>query len=162
MAKRYDAKIYNECKRLFVEQGLSPKSISEQMGGTPAKQTITLWAKKKDSKGKTWKDYRIEYRDKLYESISPQNIAGKLMERILQLLNSEEWTDKSADQLAKLHSTLQKILEPKFQIPTMYHMLTELSAFLQQYYPDLATPKFFKALVDFKNDLRMRIEKNPL
>ena len=157
MGRTYNAKIYNECKRMFVEQNMSPAAIADFKQGKPSKQTVSLWAKKKDRQGRDWHDLRLAYRDKMYEAISPQNIAAKLMDRLMDLLSEENWNEKSADQLAKLHSTLQKVLEPRYQIPTMYHMLSEMLKFFSAHYPQIVDKNFKFAVQDFKNHLRASI-----
>jgi len=154
MARSYDNKTYNECKRYFIMDGKTPRQIAKLFNGKPSPQTLTLWANEKDQDGKTWHDLKVDQRDKEYEIVSPQNMAAKILGRIYELLASPDFNEKTADALAKLQAAMNRISEPKYQLPTMYHMLTQLINFLAVNYPGLLTPEIKTALQDFKNHLR--------
>jgi hypothetical protein len=150
---------YNICKRMFIEENMSPKSISEEMGGKPAETTLQNWAKKKDRKGKTWFDYRDKYRADSYEQASPEAMARKILDRINVILSKTDFTTKDADALAKLQKALEKITDPRYQIPVMFDMLTEFTLFMKSDYDHLLNKEMIMAIRHFKNKLRKRLEK---
>ena len=157
MPNSYPPKTYNAVKRAYIQENKSPSVIAAEMAHQPSRQTITLWAKKKNKDGKTWHDLRVEYRDKLYEEISPQNLAAQILRRIRDLFDEGLSNEKTADALAKYQASLAKLTEPKFQLPTMYYMLTEMLKFFRLNYPKIVNKKFLSALQDFKNHLRKTI-----
>jgi hypothetical protein len=133
-----------------------PAEIAAEMGGKPSKQAITIWGAKKDRDGKTWRDLRREYRDSLFQDISPQSIAAKILNRIKILLDDDAnlKNEKTADALVKYQVSLAKLTDPRYQVPTMFYFLKEMISFLRKNYPELVNKKFLLAVQDFKNHLR--------
>jgi len=151
----YGPKIKAEARRLYVQDGLSPRRIAEELSG-PSWQTIDNWRRKKDRNGKTWIDYREEEMLRQYEAVSPENLARKILQRIYDLLGN--YTDKTPDDLAKLTATMKKIVDPKYQIHIMFSMLTDEVKFAKKYYPKIVDDKFLSMIRDFKNFLRGRLD----
>lgn len=151
----YSAETYNEIKRKYVEQNLSPRKISQEFNGEPSWQTIRRWAKKDD-----WNDLREEYRNRMYEETSPKSLASKILKKIHRLMDDfdKEGNDKTADKIAKLSATMRKITDPKHQIHIMYQMLTDQVNFTRKYYEKVATKEYYEMIKSFKNYLRDRIE----
>lgn len=152
--------VYNEAKRLFVEQAKSCEDICVLIGGAIAVSTLYKYAKTPDDDGRTWYDLRIEYRDQLYQEASPQHVAQKLIEKINELLNADDFDTKSADAIAKLQRSLDRILDSSYQIPVMYGMLSDFVVFAKDHYPDLLAHDggaFVACIRDFKNTLRERL-----
>lgn len=160
MSKRINDDHYNEAKRLFIEEQLGPKKISELMGGVVHRNTVQNWSKKKDKSGKTWFDYREERRMQKYERLTPRRRADKILEQIDYYLNLDpvEFNNEKAwDALSKLNKQFKDITDESFYFPYLLEMLTDLSTFLQKSHPDLATPDLMRAILDFKN-----IKKNSI
>ncbi len=89
MPKPYPATIINEIKRLFVQEGKSPREIEKIYDGTPTHQTIENWAKKKNRDGKTWYELRDDWRDDQYMAISPKALAAKILTQVNAEMSSE-------------------------------------------------------------------------
>jgi hypothetical protein len=159
----YDLDTYNRAHIEFVEKGYSPRKISDEMGGSPHHQTIRQWAKKPNKKtGKDWYDEREELRQKKYESSSPQAITLKILDKINDLLKVENFTPKDADALAKLQSSLNKIVDRKFQIPVMFDMLENLVRFARNRHPKVCDDDFIIMIREFKNDLYARLNQGSI
>jgi hypothetical protein len=154
---KFSATVYNEAKRLFIEEELSLHQISARFNGHPSAPAIHKWSKIPDNDGKTWKDYKLAYRDELYNMVSPQAIAVKILDNIQKLLNNENFGTKDADALAKLQKSMQKITDPKYQIPVMYSMLTDQMKFFQKHYPQIVNKDLVDAIRHFKNELGKRL-----
>jgi hypothetical protein len=153
----YPEEIYYEIKKLFIRENKTATEISGIYNKKPPEQTISLWAKQKDKKGKTWYDLRMEFRDKQYAEVSPKSLANKILQRINEIMN-EDWTDKTADQLVKLQSSLEKLTSAKYQVPVMYYMLSEYVDYMRKYHKKMVSKKFLETIRDFKNYLRSRLE----
>lgn len=155
----YDHDIYNSAKRMFIEEGKKPSEISVALGGKPAKSTIVNWAAKEDSTNKNWHQYRQEYIKDSYELATPDAMARKILEKISLILNQSDFTTKDADALAKLQRSLEKITQPRHQVPVMYEMLESFVTFMQKQYPHLINKDLLNAVRDFKNELRKRLAR---
>jgi hypothetical protein len=155
MPKPYPATIINEVKRLFVQEGKSPRDIEKIYDGNPTHQTIENWAKKENRDGKTWYALRDDWRDDQYNAISPKALASKIISQISGEMSSDNF---SADRLAKLVRALERITEATYQLPAMYEMLTDFLAYLKQHYPHLLTEDLVAAVREFKNSLRGRLK----
>ena len=73
----------------FLE-GKSLAEITKLLSGKPSKATIGRWSKIKDKTGKTWDDYRDEFRNRQYERLSTRDMAQKIFDQISILLQSEK------------------------------------------------------------------------
>ena len=156
MTAHYKAATYNLAKQIFVEEGKTPRDIADHFGNKPTHSTVGRWAKAPDRNGKSWYDYRDEYRNNQYEQLSTQDMVQKIFNEIRRALNADK---VDADQLVKLTKSLERLAEPKFHIHIMFQMLTELLDFIKAHYQDLATEQMASAIGDFKNHLRNRLEK---
>ena len=158
---KYSTEDYNEAKRLYIQEGMSPRKISQDFNGHPAWQTIENWRKKKDVLGKTWSDLRDDFRDNQYSAISPQKLASAILEKISKALEDYEGGSKSADELVKLSKLMERLVDKKLQIHTMFDMMTDYIKFLQKNYPKLMEKQIGKEILasvrDFKNNLRSRL-----
>lgn len=152
----YSNDIAAECRRLFIEKGLSVRTISKQFSGAPSETTIKKWAKTSDDNGFNWYDYRDEYQSSMIENLSPEKQAAKLMERVNYLLNSDvsEWDHKVGDELSKLRIFMARVLDKKYQLPAMYEVLKKLIEFLKVRYPGIVTAELVNAVRHFKNELK--------
>ena len=149
-----------ECKLMFIQQGKSAWEISKHFGGKPSVQTILNWTKKKNSDDLTWEAEKEQFEQHSYEKLSPQNLAEKILKRIEMILleSPKSFTTKDADALAKLQKVMEKLIDKKFQIPTMYHVLTRLLEFLSLHYKTLLCPELINAVRHFKNVLKEEME----
>lgn len=154
MALHYDPDTYTEAKRLFILDGKSPRDISAIFNNKPTHQTIARWAKQKDENGQSWFDSRQDALNERYEKLSHGQIANKLYDQIEMALQRD---DVSADKIIKLVKSIEKLTDPKYHIPTMYHFLTEMTQYFKDHHPELMTEQFLKAIRDFKNHLRSQI-----
>ncbi len=160
---KYPIEIYNECKRIFVQENKSPRDTAKQSDEFPCWQTIRNWATKKDGEGKTWYDCREDYKNDQYTRVSPRQLANKILERISNALQTyKEGDSKSADELVKLSRLMERVVDKKLQIHTMFDMLTDYVRHLKKYYPDLMAgdtgKQILESIRDFKNNLRSRLE----
>jgi len=154
LANHYPPDIYNEAKKLFVQEGKSPREIAKSFVGKPSAQTIARWAAKQDKEGASWHDLREQYKNEHYEALSTKQMVVKIYEQIHKLMQSE---NVDADKLVKLTKSLERLADPKYHIPIMYEFLTDLIDFLRQHFPDMVTDEFLAAMRDFKNLLRLRL-----
>lgn len=149
--KGYKPETIVECKRMFVQEGLSALEISKHFHKMPTAQTILNWAKKEG-----WEEEKKNFRDSQYEKLSPRGIAEKILEKIDRILqiDSKQFTTKDADSLAKLQAALQRITDRKYQLPMLFQLLTDFIEFLKGNYSHLITPDFVKAIREFKEKLK--------
>lgn len=159
MAK-YSPKLRAEIKLLFVQHGKSALEISKQYGGKPTAQAVLNWSRELNKEGVSWEDERDEYQQREYEKLSPQSQADKILKRIDLLLQKspKSFTTKDADALAKLQKVMEKLVDKKFQIPTMYHVLTRLLEFISLNYKSLLGDELINAIRHFKNQLKEELE----
>jgi hypothetical protein len=156
---RYKMEIKAEARKLFVEKNMSFIKISELFQGRPTPQIIAVWAKKSKP---TWQEERIKNEQRYYERISPNVVAQNLYEKIATILARENFNSQDADALAKLHKTLETIINPSYQIPIMYQVLKEFIDFMKSNYPKLITDNLINSIRHFKNELRERLTKGGL
>lgn len=156
---RYSPEVRAEIKKLFVIEGKSPITIAVIYKEHPTMQSISNWAKVKNREGKTWYDEREDYELYYYETLSPKNLASKIMGKIDSVLSKPdaEFNVKDADALSKLRVSLEKITDRRYQIPMMYELLKDLTAFLREHYPELVDEPFINAVRHFKNTLKERL-----
>jgi len=140
------------CRMLYVQQRKNPNQIARQFHNRPNANTITNWAIKGN-----WDRQRQEWEDAEYEKISPQALATRVIKRIIQTLDDPDFNNKSADALAKLQKTLEKIVDIRYQIPIMYQLLTDLVEFLQANHKKLISVQLIDAIRDFRNEIRRRL-----
>ena len=146
-----------ECRRLYVEEGLTPNAISTRMGGSPVVTTVLNWSRKPDEDGKTWKDHREAFLDAYYGDITPERLGQWIMKQIHDLQHSGEGHTKNADALSKYTKALREILDPVYQMSMTFQVLTRLGAFLNTSHKKLATKALVSALRDFKNEEYRRL-----
>lgn len=155
----YGPEIKAKCKDMLVREGLNVETISQRMKGRPHQNSIRKWARKKEN-GKTWYDLRNEYQDMLYENLSPQSQAEKILQRINFVLQKDlsQFSTADADSLAKLQKMMERVVDKKFQIPMLYELLTKLIEFLKSNYKELVTKELINAVRHFKNELKNELE----
>ena len=146
-----------ECRKLFVEEGLTPNAISRRMGGNPVVQTVLNWARSPDESGKTWYDHREAYLDEYFGDITPESLGKWIMRQIHALQSSGESHTKNADALSKYTKALREILDPVYQMSMTYQVLTRLSSYLAANHPKLARKELIAAIRSFKNDEYLRL-----
>lgn len=161
---RYSAKIKAEIRLLFVQEGKSPAEISRLYDNKPTAQGIINWSKSKpkNGKGQSWIEEREEFEQQMYENLSPQSQADKILKKINVLLSQDNksFTTKDADALAKLQKVMEKLVDKKFQVPVMFHMLTRLIDFFAKHYSkflkggEITKGEFINAIKHFKNELK--------
>lgn len=151
----YKPEILIDCKRLFIQEGLSALEISKRFNGKPSHQTIINWSKKEG-----WENERKNFQNSQYEKLSPKSLAEKILKKIELVLETpdKKFTTKDADALAKLQSSLVKITDSKYQIPALYQALTEFVKFLKHNYPQLLTTELLNAIRHFKNSLQDQLK----
>lgn len=156
---RYSPAIRAEIKKLFVNDGKSPITISNIYKGNPTMQSISNWANAINKEGKNWKDEREDYEQYYYEQLSPKNLASKIMMKIDSFLSksNEDFNVKDADALSKLRVSLEKITDKRYQIPMMYQLLQDEIVFLREHYPELSEEPLINAIRHFKNTLKERL-----
>ncbi len=157
---RFSPKQRMEIKLMFVQQGKSALEISKHFGSKPSVQTIINWSKKKNSEGVSWEDEREQFEVEEYESLSPQSQAKKILRKINVVLSKSDrsFTTKDADALSKLQKSMEKLIDKKFQIPTMFKLLTHFLEFLSANYKNLVTAELINATRHFKNVLKEEME----
>lgn len=151
--KSYDNDQFVEIKRLYVIDGKSALEISKIYQKKPTAQTILNWAKKFD-----WDTEKEKAIQDKFDAISPKNLASKILEQISAIVNKDGFTPKDADALAKLQSALQKVTDKNYQLPVMYQVLTDFLEFIRINYPLLLTDDLIKAVRDFKNEIKAKLE----
>ena len=149
-------------KFMFINKAMSALEISKEFNGKPSPQCILNWSRLVNSEGKTWELEREEYEQHQYEKLSPQSQAEKILLRIELMLNKplKGFTTKDADALSKLQKVMEKLSDKKFQVPTMYYVLTRFGEFLAVNYKDLLKPEsgLTNAIRHFKNVLKEEFE----
>ena len=156
----FDPKIKAAIHKEFVE-GKPAKVISEEYDGKPTAQCILNWAHKKDKvTKKNWFDEKRDYEIEQYEGLSPQTQAQKILKKIDRIISKSDksFTTKDADALSKLQKLMEKLIDKKFQLPTMYHLLTRFMEFLSLHYKNLLTKEMINAIRHFKNKLKEEFE----
>lgn len=144
-------------KALFVEEGLEPDTIARRYKNRPTPQTVRNWSNQIDEHGKTWRDYRREYQEEMYLlSSNTKTIAAKILMRIHKLLDSEDFSTKTADALAKLQKNMEAIVDPKYHVGMLFTFLEDFIAFMREHYPEMATEEFASLARDYKNHIRDR------
>ena len=150
-------------KFMFINKAMSALEISKEFNGKPSPQCILNWSRLINSEGRTWELEREEYEQHQYEKLAPQNLAEKILERINVVLSksSKRFTTKDADALSKLQKVMEKLVNKKFQTPTMFYVLTRFGEFLSVNYKDLLKPELglTNAIRHFKNVLKEEFEE---
>lgn len=157
--KPFSPELKAKVKHLYVNKGLSALAISEKYKGSPSAQTVNLWVKKDK-----WDNLRADFMNDSYEKFAPQNLVLKIYKKIETLLNKPdaEFTVKDADALAKLKSSMEKLVGKKFQIDMMFATLKEMLLFFERYYRSLTTEELLNAVTHFKNSKLETLGENPL
>lgn len=156
----YGPKIRAEVKQLFVKEGWNYFKIAAKYHFHPAHNTIELWAKKEQSNGLTWLLEKEQYENLVYENLSPQALAEKILQRIHFILQKDvtQFSDKDSDSFSKLMKGMERLVDKKFQIPMLYEMLTKFVDFLKDNYKGLVTEELINAVRHFKNELKSELE----
>jgi len=157
---RYGPKVKAEIHKEFVE-GKPATVISKEFRNKPTAQQILNWAHAKDREtGKNWFDEKRDYELEQYEGLSPQTQAQKILKKIDRLISKSDksFTTKDADALSKLQKLMEKLIDKKFQLPTMYHLLTRFMEFISLHYKKLLTKELINAIRHFKNSLKEEFE----
>ena len=163
----YGSDVKHGCRRQFVEEEMSPEAISEAMGGKPSAATVYRWAGPKPKDGEppadgTWWAEREAHNEELYRNASPAGLLRDVAALIDDVRSSDAIPTKKADALSKLASVVDKLSRPEMQLPVMYHVLEELARFVKKHQPDLFDRDFLLLLRQFKNHLRLRVERGGL
>lgn len=153
----YPEKMKIEARRLYVEDGRQPHWISQYYGGNPVPQTVLNWSNALDAGGKTWHDHRREHLDALYGEITPGSLAQWIMAQIHDLKKSGEGHVKNADALAKYVKSLEKLVDPVYQMTMTYDVLERFAAFAAESYPELVKSGMVEALRAYKNQEYRRL-----
>lgn len=149
-----------ECRRLFVEDGLTPTQIAAVMGGKPSRAAVSGWSNEPDEAGKTWHDLRAAFLGATdFHEMTPRALARKLLEQISTILERGEIDSKAGNTLIQLHRVLQDLSGPAFMVPAMYEVLTDFVLYLRQHGPATLTPEFLELLRGFKDGLRARLDE---
>jgi len=147
-----------EVKHLFVDKEMRVKDIAKYYDNHPCKMTIERWSRKKDQHGKTWIQYRRERAEQKYLEMSPRSMANKILEKLWALLNDPDVdAGKLPDALWKLQKGLEKLTDPKYQIPVMYHMLQDYILYCRKNHIDVVDEAFLESVRDYKNHIRSRL-----
>ena len=154
----YSDSVVLECKDMFINREMSGRQISKYFGGKPTAVQISRWSHIKDHSDKDWYDYRRERAENLYISMSPENLANAIFNKIQALItNTEIDPTRFADALYKMQMSLEKLTDPALQIPTMYHMLQDFVLFTQKHNKNLVSKDFIENVQAFKNHIRGRL-----
>lgn len=173
-AKRYSMKMKNVIKKLYVEDGMTAKGISNLKKEYPSHQTITIWATKKNRIGLSWRDEREQRRIDHYNSIAPQAMVSKALGKIDWLLSKENLETKDFDALSKIQKFLREITDWRYHAPMIFQAVTRYLDFVDKNYPELikglkftdasqkfmvvTTGIFMNSLTHFKNELIKELE----
>ena len=152
----YDVKTKMEIKKRVVE-GEAFKVIAKDYNNKPTPQQISNWANKKDPKtGLTWLDEAYEYETDQYESLSGKNQANKIMKKIDRIISKSDksFTTKDADALAKLQRLMERVIDRKFQLPTMLYFAKRRLEFLKAHYKELVSEELINAERHFSKEMQ--------
>lgn len=155
--KHFDKEIRLEARRQFVHEEKGPHEIAKHFKQRPSANTIMKWAKEKNPEGKDWYDQRQALEEDEYEKISPSSLVKKILNKIHKFYEKADFSHIDADAIAKLQKQLEKIDDPRYQIPVMYQLMTDFVNYTRQNYPNLITQEFAEAIRDFRTEIRKKL-----
>lgn len=158
----YDIETYNRCKKAYVQENKSPRTIASEMNNKPSWQTIENWRKKKDKKGKNWTDYKEEYKINQYSAVSPQKLATNILQEISDALEDYKGGAKKADELVKLSKLMERLVDKKLQVHVALDTLEDYIRHIKKYFPELLKGDtgnhLLESIKDFNMVLRKRLD----
>lgn len=164
---RYGADVKNACRRRFVVDGETPETISAELDGQPSAATVYRWAGPKPTDGDvpahgTWWAERADEEEHLYRAASPASLIRDVAQLLQEVRDSKDTPAKKADAISKLAAAVDKLSRPEMQLPAMYHVLEELLRYVKKHAPDLFGRPLVLLIRQFKNHLRLRVERGGL
>lgn len=156
-SKRYPPEVIKNCKDLLVFEGWSPRKISDFYDGEPYWQTVQNWANEENEDGQTWYDERQEFIDTKIDSVSPKMLSQKLLKRMTEAAEDPNFSDGTADRIAKLMKNWRQLTDPSNQIPVIYEMLEDQIEFFKKYHKEVVSKEYLEAMREFKNYQRKKL-----
>ncbi len=159
--KRYDPKIKALAKKAFVDDNKTFKEIAALIDGKISPSVIHKWASEPDSDGKTWKDYRKEVEEVMYQQLSPQAIAKKLYDKLSDLIQQQGMDPaKFADSVAKLTTSMTSIMDHRYQIGMIFQTLDDILEFAERKFCNVEKEKLLflaELLAGYRDEVRGRL-----
>jgi hypothetical protein len=166
---RYTSEIKMQARQLFVEKEMTLLEIEAYFKSFfgnddyPKKSTIANWAHKRDTKGRTWDDYKKEVQEQKLLQMSPEGMARMALQRHWELLNDQSLKgQKLGDALVKSSKTLEKLTDPRMQLQARLQALVDFMAWLKNDKPELVSPDLLEAFREFKNRIFSQISGGPV
>lgn len=153
---KYGPKIKADIRKRFVE-GEPAAQIAKSYANEPTSMQILNWAHKPDPEsGRTWLDEKRDYELESYEDLSGQSQAEKILKKIDRFISKSDrsFTTKDADALSKLQKLMEKIVDRKFQLPTMLYFQKRYVDFMKARYPVLVNEEFINAQRHFVREMK--------
>lgn len=158
----FNNEIWIEIKRLYVYDGQTANAISK-MEGMPTAATILKRAKATNNEGLNWDDEKQQFQSERLALLAPGGLAIKIFEKIEKFLTKDitKFSTKDADAIAKLHKSLERVLDKRYHVHMMIEVLTDYMKFLRENYPELvADGKIFNSARNYKNTMLNKLGVN--
>lgn len=156
---RYPDHIWDQIERLYVADGRSPGEISKIFSGKPSKTAIHTKSQKADDNGRTWDDKRAEFRAELQMiGLGPGSVIMKIMRRMEELLDSDNFGSKETDGLVKLAKMFETMFDERYHTHMVYYVLNGFVRHLKDHHEGVLSEDLVAAVRDFKNEALDRIQ----